>query len=200
MPETSASSSFSENRNSSDSERNEVPIRSIESELTAARINEVVGNESKRAFARRAGISETALRDYIELRRNPKREALASIAEAGSVTIEWLATGKGPKTRAEQRAAQSQAPYQVVPEALPAPRIDYALLRQCLGACTIVYGAPFSAAPVALQLEHAADFYNALLPNLGPRLTLQEMAARDARALADTLRGFISIGIVRQFS
>lgn len=199
MPETSASSGFSENRNSSDSERAEVPIRSIESELTAARINEVVGNESKRAFARRAGISATALRDYIELRRLPKRQALASIAEAGSVSIEWLEFGKGLKTRAEQRAAQSQAQYQVSGEAPPMPGIVYPLLRQCLGACNIVYGAPFAAAAVALQLEHAVDFYNALLPNIGPRLTLQDLAARDARALAETLRGLLAIGTVRRF-
>lgn len=200
MPETRVNSSFAENRNSSDSEHGEVPIHSVESELTAARIKEVVGDESKRAFARRAGISETSLRDYIELRRTPKRQALASIAEAGSVSTEWLTSGKGPKTRAEQRAAQGQAQYQVGGEPAPVARIDLALLRKCLGACNIVYGEPFAAAPVARQLEHAADFYNALLPNIGPRLSLRELAARDAAALAVMLQGFIAINSVRQFT
>jgi hypothetical protein len=113
---------------------------------------------------------------------------------------DWLATGKGPKTRAEQRAAQGQAPYQVGPEAAPVPRIDFALLRQCLGACNIVYGASFAAAPVALQLEHAVNLYNALLPNLGPRLSLEEIRASDAAAIAEMLRGLIALRVLRQFS
>lgn len=79
------------------------------------------------------------------------------------------------------------------------PGMVYPLLRQCLGACNIVYGAPFAAAPVALQLEHAVDFYNALLPNIGPRLTMQDLAARDARALAEMLRGLIALGTVRPY-
>lgn len=199
IPESRASSGFAENRNCSDSERAEVPIRSVESELTAARINEVVGNEPKRAFARRAGISETALLDYIKLRRTPKRQALASIAEAGAVSTEWLTTGIGPKTRAEQRATQGQAQYLVGGEAPPPARIDYPLLRQCLGACNIVYGDAFTAAAVARQLEHAVDLYNALLPNVSPKLSLEDISRREARGLADMLRGFIALGLVRPF-
>lgn len=122
------------------------------------------------------------------------------MADYRGVAIEWLATGKGPKTRSEQRAAQSQAQYQVGGEAPQVSRIDNALLRQCLAACHIVYGEPFTAAAVARQLEHAVDLYNALLPNIGPNLSLQEIAGRDARSIADMLRGLIALGAVRPYA
>lgn len=139
------------------------------------------------------------LRKYLKGSK-PSPERLANMANYRNVSIEWLATGKGPKSRTEQRAAQSQTQYLVGGDPAPLPRIDLPLLRQCLGACNIVHGALFAAASVALQLEYAADFYNALLPNIGPRASLQDMANRDARSLADTLRGLIALGTARPFS
>jgi hypothetical protein len=199
MPESRANSAFEENRTASDSKGASRPIRETESDAAfIARLDEISG-KNKSEFSRRCGFKESVIRGYLVDGKKPGMDYLIAIARAAAVNIEWLATGDGPKTRSEQRAAQSQAQYQVSGEAPPMPGIVYPLLRQCLGACNIVYGAPFAAAAVALQLEHAVDFYNALLPNIGPRLTLQDLAARDARALAETLRGFLAIGTARRF-
>lgn len=188
-----------QNRNSSDSTGQPVPIPTRESELFASRLAEVIGDQKLAWFAKRCGFSDSLLGAYRRGEKLPGLENLAAIADVGSVTIDWLATGRPPKTRTELRAAQSQAQYQVGGEPPLQARIDPALLRQCLGACYIVYGAPFVASPAALQIEHAADLYNALLPNIGPRLTPQDVASREARGLAEMLRGFLALNLVRPF-
>jgi len=164
-----------------------------------ARIKEAIGTESVRSFSKRCSISDSLLGAYIRGEKAAGSENLSSIAEAANVTIDWLATGKGLKTRTQQRAAQGQAQYQISAEVAPVPRIELALLRQCLGACNIVYGAPFAAAAVARQLEHAVELYNALLPNIGPRLSLEELAARDAASIAVMLQGLIAVRVVRPY-
>lgn len=164
-----------------------------------ARLEEISGT-NRSEFSRRCGFKESVLRGYLFEGKKPGLDYLVAMANAASVNIEWLATGKGPKTRAEQRAAQNVAPYQVGGESPQVARIEYALLRQCLGACNIVHGESFSTASVALQLEYAVDLYNALLPNIGPRVSLQDIANRDARSLADALRGLIAIGIARTWN
>lgn len=199
MPESRASSGFAENRTASDSEACPRPIQDKESDAFVARLKEVIGGESKSSFSRRCGFKESVLRGYLVDGKKPGLDYLVAMANAASVTVEWLATGKLPKTRAEQRVAQGQAQYLVGGEAPPPARIDYPLLRQCLGACNIVYGDAFAAAAVARQLEHVVDLYNALLPNVGPRLSLEDIARREARGLAEMLRGFIAIGAVRPF-
>lgn len=188
-----------ENRTASDSDGRPRPIRKRESDAFVSRLKEVIGDENASSFSRRCGFRESVLRGYLVEGKRPGLDYLAAIAEVGSVTIDWLATGRPPKTRAELRAEQRQAQYQVGGEAPLQARIDPALLRQCLGACILVYGAPFAAAPAALQLEHAADLYNTLLPNIGPRLAAQDLASRDARGLAEMLRGFLALNLVRPF-
>lgn len=61
------------------------------------RLREVVGEESARAFAARAGKSQTGFRTYLIGKSEPTREVLIDIARAGRVAIEWLVTGQGPK-------------------------------------------------------------------------------------------------------
>lgn len=99
------------------------PIRSetdlqenpTESEAIGRRISEVIGDEARRAFARRSGVSDSALRDYISGKKTPGLDAAIAIASSGGVTVDWLATGRPPKTRAELRAMQEAASAPSVP-------------------------------------------------------------------------------------
>jgi transcriptional regulator with XRE-family HTH domain len=50
---------------------------------------------SVRAFARKAGVSDTFLRQCLAGRTEPTRTKLLAIAEAGGTTVEWIATGRG---------------------------------------------------------------------------------------------------------
>lgn len=203
MAESGEKSGFSANVTTSHSGESARHIRSRESDAPdlelAARIKEIVGDEAGTSFSEHCGFSEGMLRKYLKGAK-PKPRLLANMANYKGVMIEWLATGQGPKTRADLRAAQSQSQVHAGGEPVPAARIDPALLRQCLAACTMVYGAPFAAAAVARQVEHAADLYNAMLPNVGPRLTLQDIASREPAGLAEMLRGFLALGAVRPFS
>ena len=63
-----------------------------------ARLADVIGDSSVRAFARRAGVSDTFLRQCLAGRTEPTRPKMLAIAEAGSVSVEWLATGQGTRT------------------------------------------------------------------------------------------------------
>ena len=85
------------------------PIPRGESDLIAERIRNVIGDESQRAFARRSDVSEGALRDYLTGDKIPGLMAARSIADAGGVLVDWLATGRLPKTRAELKALRLPA-------------------------------------------------------------------------------------------
>ena len=72
------------------------------------RIRFAIGDEPVAAFARRCGFGESLLRKYLQ-GSEPSATNLAKIADAAGVTVDWLATGRGPRTRAEAReAAQNQ--------------------------------------------------------------------------------------------
>lgn len=74
----------------------------------SARIRAAIGEEPVAAFARRCGFGESLLRKYLQ-GSEPSATNLAKIADAAGVTVDWLATGRGPRTRAEAReAAQNQ--------------------------------------------------------------------------------------------
>lgn len=66
-------------------------------ELFGQRLTEVIGKEPVRAFARRANMSEGAIRQYMNGNRYPDLDFLAAIVIAGEVNLLWLATGEGPK-------------------------------------------------------------------------------------------------------
>lgn len=83
-------------------------IRPGESDAIAERIKEVMSDESVSSFSRRCGFGESLLRKYLA-GALPNAQNLAAIADAGGVTIDWLATGRPPKTRAEQRALAAAA-------------------------------------------------------------------------------------------
>lgn len=64
------------------------------------RIRAAIGDEPVAAFARRCGFGESLLRKYLQ-GSEPSASNLAKIADAAGVTVDWLATGRGPRTRAE---------------------------------------------------------------------------------------------------
>ena len=59
-----------------------------------ARLEALIGGMSVRAFARKAGVSDTFLRQCLAGRTEPTRTKLLAIAEAGGTTVEWIATGR----------------------------------------------------------------------------------------------------------
>lgn len=65
-----------------------------------ARLRECIGDEPVAAFARRCGFSEGLLRAYLKAEKQPGMARLVRIAEVAGVTLDWLATGRGPKRRA----------------------------------------------------------------------------------------------------
>jgi transcriptional regulator with XRE-family HTH domain len=65
------------------------------------RLKACVGDDSLRAFASKAGISPTALRQYLIGKSEPTRPMLLAIARTAGVNVAWLATGDGPMRAAE---------------------------------------------------------------------------------------------------
>lgn len=64
-----------------------------------SRLRECIGEEPVAAFARRCGFSEGLLRAYLKAEKQPGMERLVRIADVAGVTLDWLATGRGPKRR-----------------------------------------------------------------------------------------------------
>lgn len=58
-----------------------------------ARLLRLLGDSSIRGFARRAGVSDTFLRQCLAGRTEPTRTKLILLARAGGCSVEWLATG-----------------------------------------------------------------------------------------------------------
>lgn len=106
---TRANTGSAENRNSSGSCDSAVAIPAEESQLFVKRLKEIIGEEPLRAFARRCHMTEGALRSYLAGSSFPGMLAIVAMADAGNVTVEWLVTGREPRTRAELRALVDRA-------------------------------------------------------------------------------------------
>jgi transcriptional regulator with XRE-family HTH domain len=65
------------------------------SQSLAARLRSLLRGQSVNAFAKKCGIPESSMRLYID-GGMPRPEALAKIAVACHVSIDWLAAGTGP--------------------------------------------------------------------------------------------------------
>ena len=65
------------------------------------RILELIGAGSSASFSRLTGIPESSLRAYLTKGTKPGMEHLVAMAQAKGVTIDWLATGREPKLRAD---------------------------------------------------------------------------------------------------
>ncbi len=69
----------------------------------AERLKSLIGEESILSFARKVGISEGAIRKYLNAISEPSRINLIKIAQKTGVSVEWLATGQGPSSPSEQK-------------------------------------------------------------------------------------------------
>ncbi|HCA27793.1 MAG TPA: hypothetical protein DEP05_09205 [Betaproteobacteria bacterium] len=88
----------------------------------ADRIKQVIGEGSVSAFARKAGIYESLLRQYVA-GSMPGADKLVAIARAAHVNLEWLATGEGPMDappRPTLKVRESAADYHGVETGAPA--------------------------------------------------------------------------------
>jgi len=72
-----------------------------------ARLKECIGDESVASFARRCGFSEGLIRAYLKAQKRPGMERIVRIAEVAGVTLDWLATGLGPRRRADAQPRAS---------------------------------------------------------------------------------------------
>ena len=69
----------------------------VENDAFKDRLKGAMGKESARAFALRAGISPTAVRQYLSGKSLPTLDNLIAAAKIANVNLLWLATGEGPK-------------------------------------------------------------------------------------------------------
>ena len=60
------------------------------------RLKSLIGTQSARSFAQKAGMGDSTLRAILN-GAMPRLDNLLRIAEAANVSVEWLATGKQPK-------------------------------------------------------------------------------------------------------
>lgn len=58
------------------------------------RLKSIVPAGSGRDFAKRAGIGYSTVHNYLQGVSSPTLENLVSLARAGNVSVEWLATGE----------------------------------------------------------------------------------------------------------
>ena len=79
-------------------------IREVESDGFLERLQEVLGDESNTSFSKRCGFTEGTLRNYLA-GADPSRKRLIAMAEAGAVSLEWLATGRGDRHRRPEASA-----------------------------------------------------------------------------------------------
>lgn len=83
-----------------------IPI--FESDAFVSRLKVVIGEESVSSFSRKCGVGESTLRNVLT-GAFPRADILVAIANAGAVTVDWLATGRLPKNRSDVRDASTEA-------------------------------------------------------------------------------------------
>ena len=113
MAETGLDKGFSKNPTTSDSTKDVRRIHGLESDAFVARVKEIIGDRKLTWFASECGVGESTLRNILA-GAWPRTDILCAIAETGGVTLDWLAIGRLPKTRAELRAGSRTAPEPVL--------------------------------------------------------------------------------------
>lgn len=93
----------------------------LEREDFKGRLRLIIPYRGENAFARRAGISPSGLRGALK-NGNTGREMLIAIAREGRVSLEWLATGQGPRTADADRNALGDGEVAAYTAASPAAR------------------------------------------------------------------------------
>lgn len=61
----------------------------------AQRLKDAIGERSVNSFAKKAGLSEGVLRQYLGGKSSPGLDNLLAISETAGVSLLWLATGQG---------------------------------------------------------------------------------------------------------
>ncbi|MDZ7827949.1 MAG: helix-turn-helix transcriptional regulator [Halofilum sp. (in: g-proteobacteria)] len=74
-----------------------------------------IGGSSIRAFARKAGVSDTFLRQCLAGRTEPTRTKLILLADAGGCSVEWLATGQDLRAATAGSEVRKPAPGSIDP-------------------------------------------------------------------------------------
>lgn len=157
MAETRTNTSSVANPTKSDSPRKSGRIRACESDQLVGRLREILGEESVSSFSRRCAVPESTLRNILD-GALPRADILVAIADAGGVTVDWLATGRPPKTRAELRALLAPE-AQATPAPSSAPAINVGALQALIeGTLKVAPHAPLSA-----QAAHIAKVYKDLI-------------------------------------
>ncbi len=62
------------------------------------RLKSCIGKRENTSFARKCGVSEGTIRSLVQGQSAPRLDTLLAISNVAGVTVEWLATGRGPKT------------------------------------------------------------------------------------------------------
>lgn len=81
----------------------------------AVRLNEMLNGESLRSFARRTNLSETAIRKYSTGESTPNLERLVAIAQAGGVSVQWLATGERLEHKETEPQGKMEDEFVLIP-------------------------------------------------------------------------------------
>ncbi|GEO81959.1 helix-turn-helix domain-containing protein [Pararhodospirillum oryzae] len=102
------------------------------------RIRQIIGGESARSFAMRAGISDSTLRSVLK-GTSPTLDTLIPIARAADVNLEWLATGRGAMRSGQEEAQAPTAPAESA-SGRPAPTLlDEELFARVIDGISKVY-------------------------------------------------------------
>ena len=70
------------------------------STLFAARLKQIIGENSVSQFAKKCGFAESMLRKYLLGSSVPGADKLVRMAQAAGVSLRWLATGEGTQSHA----------------------------------------------------------------------------------------------------
>lgn len=133
-------------------------MRAVGTGELSARLQAIIGRESVSSFARKCGLAESVLRTYLRDGRMPPLDKARAIAAAAGVTLDWLATGLGPRAMAEVRAPYAVGPGRSVGPELPP--LDAGVLQ---GVLQSVLAAPGASASPAELASLAVELYRRAL-------------------------------------
>jgi len=131
------------------------------------RLLRLVGDSSIRGFARRAGVSDTFLRQCLAGRTEPTRTKLILLARAGGCSVEWLATGN----------PSGDFPKKIQAPKRPAGRIDTELLRMIIETVDEVLRENGHSLPAARKALLISALYERQLNQDRPTPTRQDILA-----------------------
>lgn len=88
-----------------------------------ARMREAIGDESVNSFAKRCEIPEATMRGYFN-GKIPSGDKLLVIADVAEVSIEWLVSGREPKTKDGTATPSTSANAAISDQFTMVPRLD----------------------------------------------------------------------------